>query len=86
MPPRPPACDEWPMVAALELTSGIGVVISILVLGALFIAWIVSLFLLVGDSISVLAKIAWFVFLTCLAPIAIPIYFVLRHHRRAAVA
>jgi hypothetical protein len=74
------------MVAALELTSGIGVVISIIVLGGLFVAWLVSLFLLVGDSISFLAKVVWFVFLTCLAPIAIPIYFVLRHHRRAAVA
>jgi hypothetical protein len=40
------------------------VVISILVLGTLFIAWIVALFLLVGDSISVLAKLVWFVFLT----------------------
>ena len=74
------------MVAAIELTSGIGVVISIVVLGALFIAWIVSLFLLIADSISFGAKILWFVFLTCLAPIAIPIYFILRHHRHAAVA
>ena len=74
------------MVAAFEVTSGFGLVLSILVMGALFIAWIISLFLLIGDSISVVAKIIWFVFLTCLAPIAIPVYLILRHHRHAAVA
>jgi hypothetical protein len=74
------------MIAAIEVTSGFGLVVSIVVLGALFLAWIVCLFLLVGDSISVVAKILWFVFLTCLAPIAIPLYLILRHHRRAAVA
>jgi hypothetical protein len=74
------------MVGAIELTSGFGVVISIVVLGGLFILWIFCLFLLVADSISVLAKIVWFVFLTCLAPIAIPIYLILHHHRHAAVA
>ncbi len=75
------------LVAAFELTSGIGVVISILVLGTLLIAWLVSLFLLLVDSISVLAKIVWFIVLTCLAPIAIPLYLILRHRRhRAATA
>ena len=73
-------------MAAFEVTSGFGLVLSILVMGALFIAWIISLFLLIGDSISVVAKIIWFVFLTCLAPIAIPVYLILRHHRHAAVA
>ena len=57
--------------------------ISILVLGILAIAWVVSLFLLVVDSISVLAKIGWFLFLTCLAPIAIPVYLILRHRRHS---
>jgi hypothetical protein len=74
------------MVGAIELTSGWGVLISIIVLGGLFILWIFCLFLLVTDSISVLAKIVWFVVLTCLAPLAIPLYLILRHHRHAAVA
>jgi hypothetical protein len=74
------------MVGAIELTSGWGVVVSIIVLGGLFILWIFCLFLLVSDSISVLAKIVWFVLLTCLAPIAIPLYLILRHLRHAAVA
>jgi hypothetical protein len=74
------------MVGAIELTSGFGVVISIVVLGGLFILWIFCLFLLVADSIPVLAKVVWFVLLTCLAPIAIPIYLILHHHRHAAVA
>ena len=74
------------MVGAIELTSGWGVLISIIVLGGLFILWIFCLFLLVTDSISVLAKIVWFVVLTCLAPLAIPLYLILRHYRHAAVA
>ena len=73
------------LVGAIELTSGIGVVISIIVLGGLFVLWIFSLFLLVTDSISVVGKIVWFILLTCLAPIAIPVYLIL-HHRRTAQA
>ena len=68
-------------MASLQLTSGIGVVISLLVLGTIFLFWVVSLFLLVGDSISVGAKILWFVALTCLAPFAIPLYFLARARR-----
>ena len=71
------------LIASLQVTSGFGLVISILVLGILLIAWIVSLFLLVVDSISVLAKIVWFLFLTCVAPIAIPVYLILRHRRHS---
>jgi hypothetical protein len=72
-------------VGALELTSGWGVVLSIIVLGGLFVLWIFCLFLLVTDSIGVFAKIIWFILLTCLAPIAIPIYLIL-HHGRASRA
>jgi hypothetical protein len=68
-------------VGSLEVTSGLGLVLSILILGALAIAWLVSLFLLMTDSISVLAKIVWFLLLTCLAPVAIPVYLILRHRR-----
>ena len=73
------------VVGSFEVTSGFGLVISILVLGLLAIAWLVSLFLLMVDSISVLAKIVWFVLLTCLAPVAIPVYLILRHRRHAPV-
>jgi hypothetical protein len=71
------------LIASFELTSGFGLVLSILVLGLLLIAWFVSLFLLVVDSISILAKIGWFLLLTCLAPIAIPVYLILRHRRHS---
>ena len=69
------------IIASFELTSGVGVVVSIVVLGLLALAWVVSLFMLVVDSISIGAKILWFVALTCLAPITIPLYLVLRHRR-----
>ena len=65
----------------MEVTSGAGAVISLVVLSVLFLAWLVALFMLLVDSISVGAKILWFLVLTCLAPVAIPIYFVLRHRR-----
>jgi hypothetical protein len=75
------------MVAALAsfaLTSGWGVAVSIVVLGLLFLAWLVSLVMLLTDSISVGGKILWFIVLTCLAPIAIPVYLVGRHRRHRA--
>ncbi len=71
------------MVAAWEITSGFGLVVSIVVLGGLFFLWLSALFMLVADSISVGAKIVWFILLTCLAPIAIPVYFVTRTRRLA---
>ena len=52
-------------------------------LGLLALAWVVSLFMLIVDSISIGAKILWFVALTCLAPITIPLYLVLRHRRHS---
>lgn len=71
------------LLGSVELTSGWGVVLSIFVLGGLFILWLWSIFLLVTDSISVIAKIIWFVLLVCLAPLAIPAYLILHHHRTA---
>ena len=73
-----------PATLAFEVTSGAGAAISIVVLGALFLLWVYCLFLLVADSISVLAKIVWFLFLTCVAPLAIPLYLILRHRRHRA--
>ena len=43
----------------------------------------IALFLIVGDTISAGAKLLWFVLVTCLAPLAIPVYLVLRHHRHS---
>lgn len=58
-------------------------IVVIILLFVLTAAWIFSLFALVGDSISFLAKVVWFVALTCLAPFAIPVYLVTRHRRRS---
>jgi hypothetical protein len=69
--------------ASIELTSGWGAFLSIVVLGGLFLIWLACLFMLVGDSISVFAKIIWFLLLTLVAPIAIPVYLILHHHRAA---
>jgi hypothetical protein len=69
------------LVASLQLTSGWGAFLSIVVLGGLFLIWLVTLFVIVTDSISVFAKIVWFVLVTCIAPLAIPVYLIL-HHRR----
>lgn len=69
------------MVAAWEVSSGLGLVVSIVVLGGLFFLWLTALFMLVADTIGLGAKIVWFICLTCLAPITIPIYFVTRTRR-----
>jgi len=73
------------LVGSLQLTSGWGAFLSIIVLGGLFLIWLVTLFVIVTDSISVFAKIVWFVLVTCIAPLAIPIYLIL-HHRRVTHA
>lgn len=72
------------LVAAYEVTSGWGAVVSILVLGAVGILWLVSLFLVIGDSIGLGSKVLWLVFLTVLAPVAIPTYLILRRRRLAS--
>jgi hypothetical protein len=73
------------ILGSLQLTSGWGAFLSIVVLGGLFLIWLVTLFVIVTDSISVLAKIVWLILVTCLAPIAIPVYLIL-HHRRVVRA
>jgi hypothetical protein len=69
------------MTMSFEVTSGAGAAISLVVVTLLFLVWLIALFLLLVDSISVGAKILWFLVLTCLAPVAIPVYFVVRHRR-----
>jgi len=71
------------LTGSLQLTSGWGVVLSIIVLGTLALVWLVALFLVLVDAMSVGAKILWILFLIVLAPVALPAYFLVRHHMRA---
>jgi len=84
MPFAGPTAWSSTLSASFEVTSGWGAFISIVVLALLFFAWLIALFALLVDSISIGAKIIWFLALTCLAPVAIPLYFVLRHRRHHA--
>jgi hypothetical protein len=59
------------------------IVVSITVASVLAAVWFISLFLLVLDDIPFVAKVVWFVLLTVLAPISIPVYFFLRHRRHS---
>jgi hypothetical protein len=63
-----------------------GVVISIVAATVLGLAWLFTMFAVALDSISVGGKVLWWVLVTLLAPVAIPVYFVLRHRRSAAAA
>ena len=64
---------------------GFGLLLLIVLLGLLALLWIVAIFMLVTDSISVGAKILWFLLVTLLAPIGIPAYFVWRSRRQDRV-
>jgi hypothetical protein len=70
-------------VAALQLTTGWGAFLSIIVLGTLFLIWLVALFLVLTDAIPGLMKALWVLALICLAPFAIPAYFLVRVLRSA---
>ena len=61
-------------------------VLLIVVATLLFLAWVVSLFLLALDSLPLWQKIVWFLALTILAPIAIPAYLIARRSRAAHAA
>jgi hypothetical protein len=74
------------VVAAYQVTSGTGAAVSIVVLSILFLVWVWSLFLLLVDDISIGGKLVWFLVLTCLAPVAIPVYLILRHRRHRTPA
>lgn len=73
--------------ASTVLALGGGAIFLLIVLlGLLALLWIVSLLMLVMDSISVGGKILWFLLITLVAPVGIPAYFLWRHSRRGAVA
>jgi hypothetical protein len=73
------------MIAGIVIASG-GLWAAIILLSLLFVLWLVSLFAVLVDTISVGAKLVWLLVLTLLAPVAIPLYFWLRHRRRRAAA
>jgi hypothetical protein len=68
--------------AAVLGLGGFGILLLIVLLGLLALLWIVAIFMLVMDSISIGAKILWFLLVTLLAPIGIPAYFVSRSRRQ----
>jgi len=70
--------------AGALLVASNGVVISIVVATILGLAWLISMVAVALDSISVGGKILWWVLVTLLAPIAIPVYWVLRYRRSTA--
>jgi hypothetical protein len=74
--------NAWTVLAL----GGGAIFLLIVLLGLLALLWIVSLLMLVMDSISVGAKVLWFLLITLLAPLGIPAYFLWRHSRRGAVA
>jgi hypothetical protein len=69
------------MLASVSVSSGWGLVAAILVCGTLAAVWLVTLFMIVVDAISIPMKIVWLVVVTVLAPIGIPVYLILRHFR-----
>ena len=52
-------------------------VLELIVLSILFIAWLVTLFLVVVDPIPLGRKVLWAIAVIVLAPVAIPVYLVM---------
>ena len=61
-------------------------VLEIVLVTILFLAWVVCLFLLVFDAVPFWQKLVWFLALTILAPVAIPVYLLVRRARSAQPA
>jgi hypothetical protein len=55
--------------------------LEIILLTILFIAWVVTLALVIMDRMSIGGKIVWLLAVTVLAPIAIPVYLIVRTRR-----
>jgi hypothetical protein len=62
------------------------IALEILFVAVLAMIWLVTLFLVVADSMSAGAKTVWLLAVIVLAPFAIPVYFVVRHRRHRAAA
>jgi len=61
-------------------------VLEIVLVVILFLAWLLCLFLLVFDTLPFWQKVVWFLALTILAPIAIPVYLIARRSRAVHAA
>ena len=61
-------------------------VLEIVLVTILFLAWVLCLFLLVFDTLPFWQKLVWFLALTILAPIGIPVYLIARRSRAAHAA
>jgi len=69
--------------AAARAKVPVVLVLEIVLLTLLFLAWLLCLFLLVFDTLPFWQKLVWFLALTVLAPIAIPVYLIARRSRAA---
>ncbi len=58
-------------------------ILALAVASLLFLIWVIAIAVLFTDSISIGEKLLWFVALTVLAPVAIPVYFIVRSRRHA---
>ena len=72
--------------AAAHAKVRVVLVLELVLLTILFLAWLLCLFLLVFDSLPFWQKLVWFLALTILAPIAIPVYLIARRSRAAHAA
>lgn len=66
--PLPVALSGWILAGAL--------------MALLFVAWLVTLFAILVDDMSIGGKLVWLLAVTLLAPLAIPVYAFTRHRRQ----
>jgi hypothetical protein len=84
VPPEDHGTVPAAAVDALVLgASVLEIVVAFTVAALLCGVWVVANFLLVLDDIPILSKVVWFLALTLLLPIAVPLYLFLRHRRHA---
>ena len=75
----PPAAVDALVLGASVLEIVVAFTVAALLCGV----WVFANFLLVLDDIPILSKVLWFLALTLLLPIAVPLYLFLRHRRHA---
>ena len=56
-------------------------ILALAAASALFLIWVITVGVLFTDAISISEKLLWFVALTALAPVAIPVYLLVRLRR-----
>jgi hypothetical protein len=70
------------MVATLLPVSLSGWILAGALMAFLFVAWLVTLFAILVDDMSIGEKLVWLLAVTLLAPLAIPVYAFTRHRRQ----